>query len=113
MYGELNTMAIERRVFVADFNFGEDRRSYSAEFKAKVALEALKNDKTHLDIAQDFTIHPYQVNLWKHHLLNNVVKIFESNTNPLQSVPNPPERHHAKIGQLIAENDFLTKVLGK
>ncbi|MBM4207866.1 MAG: transposase [Gammaproteobacteria bacterium] len=79
MYGALNTMTIERRVFAADFNFAEDRRSYSSEFKAQVALEALRNDKSHIDIALQYAIHPYQVNLWKQHLLNNVTQVFEIN----------------------------------
>lgn len=113
MYGALNTMTTERRVFAADYNFAEDRRSYSSEFKAQVALEALRNDKSPIDIALQYGIHPYQVRLWKQYLLNNVTQLFENTAVILHNVPKPPEQNHAKIGQLIAENDFLTKVLGR
>ncbi len=106
-------MNIERRIFSADFNFAEERRSYSAEFKSQVALEALKANRSNIEIALEFAIHPNQVSLWKQHLLNNIIQMFENcKVNP-PSTAAPPEKSHAKIGQLIAENDFLTKVLGR
>ncbi len=104
---------IERRIFSADFNFAEERRSYSAEFKAQVALEALRGNKSNIEIALEFAIHPNQVSLWKQHLLNNIIQVFENCSVTVLNMAAPPEKSHAKIGQLIAENDFLTKVLGR
>ncbi len=107
-------MYTERRLnYLESFNIQHDRRYYSAGFKAEVALAAIKNEKSTAELAKNFLVHPHQIELWKNYLLNNLSLVFENaenNTkNPIKYNHNP----HAKIGQIMAENDFLTKVLGR
>jgi transposase len=101
----------DRRVHHADFN--EERRSYSADFKAKVALAAMNDDKSIAELAMQFAVHHTQVSLWKQQLLNNLNRVFDNDYDNPENKAKTTESHHAKIGQLTAENDFLTKVLGR
>jgi transposase len=106
-------MYTERRTNSAFFYAQEDRRSYPASFKAQVALEAMRNDKTIPEIAMEFAVHPNQVSLWKQQFVNNIHRVFDNDSTNLESSPKTTNRRHAQIGQLMAENDFLTKVLGR
>ena len=107
-------MYIERRKTNSEeFNYHEDRRFYTANFKAEVALAAVKEDKSLNELAIEFTLHPSQVALWKQQLLSNICLVFENSGNHLENTPKASKNRHAKIGQLMAENDFLTKVLGR
>ena len=106
-------MNTERRTFFSDFNFQEERRSYSAEFKAQVTLAALKGDKSNTELAMEFAVHPNLVSLWKQQMLNNLSRVFECDNHNIDNTHSIFENRHAKIGQLMAENDFLTKVLGR
>jgi transposase len=106
-------MNTERRTFPADFNLQEERRAYSAEFKAQVTLAAIKGEKSHAELAMEFAIHPNQVSLWKQQMLNNLSKVFDNDNNYIENNPKPIDNCNSKIGQLMAENDFLTKVLGR
>jgi len=89
------------------------RRNHSAAFKAKVALAALKGDRTMSELAQQFDLHPNQIKQWKDQLLENVQGVFEGSTKPEASAPVDLKELHAKIGQLALENDFLEGALDK
>jgi transposase len=106
-------MYIERRSFPTEFNVHEERRAYSAEFKAQVALAAIRGEKSHAELGMEFAIHPNQVSLWKQQMLNNVNKVFDDDREYYEIVANIADNRHARIGQLMAENDFLTRVLGR
>ncbi len=89
------------------------RRNHSPEFKAKVALEAAKGDKTIAQLAQKHNLHANQITSWKKELIENAASIFSSSANTSKNVSDDVDKLHAKIGQLTMENDFLAKVLGK
>ncbi|SIT49049.1 transposase [Paraburkholderia ribeironis] len=89
-----------------------NRRTHSPALKAKVALAALKGDKTLAELAQQFDVHPNQIRDWKKQLQERVAEVFETG----QTSAEPPvdvKVLHAKIGQLTLENDFLESALGK
>ncbi len=106
-------MYIERRKFSTDYIIQEERRSYSADFKAQIALSAIKGEKSHAELALEYAVHPNQVGLWKQQMLNNLSRVFEGDNDLPESSTKTIDNRHAKIGQLMAENDFLTKVLGR
>jgi transposase-like protein len=87
------------------------RRNHGADFKAKVALAALKGDKTLVELAEQFGIHPTQITEWKQQLLERVAGVF-GGTKPKADAPDLKVLH-AKIGQLTLENDFLEGALTK
>ena len=87
------------------------RRNHSPAFKAKVALAAIKGDKTLAELAQQFDLHPNQITQWRSQLLENAAGAFGG------AEPGPPpvdvKALHAKIGELTLENDFLEGALTK
>jgi transposase-like protein len=87
------------------------RRNHGAVFKAKVALEAIKEERTLIELAEQFQIHPNQITKWKKQLLEGAEEVFakEKKTEEGPSV----KELHAKIGQLAMENDFLAVALGR
>lgn len=89
------------------------QKTYSADFKAKIALATMKGDKTLAELAVEFAVHPDQISLWQQQLLNNIRLVFDKDDDDLDSGAKTVDNRHAKIGQLMAENDFLTKVLGR
>ncbi len=87
------------------------RRNHSPSFKAKVAIAALKGDKTIAELSQQFDLHANQITDWKKQLLENSDQIFSSKSDSKVLSEGDLKDLHAKIGQLTLENDFLTKVL--
>ena len=87
------------------------RRRHDPQFKARVALEALKGIKTVQQIARDFDLHPMQVTAWKKQLLEQSSSVFEAGGQQAGNEDFERERTalHSKIGQLSIEVDFLRK----
>ena len=90
-----------------------NRRTHSAAFKAKVALAALKGDKTLAELAQQFDVHPNQITDWKKQLQERVADVFEAGNAAAAAPAIDVKVLHAKIGQLTLENDFLESALSK
>jgi transposase len=86
------------------------RRNHGAVFKAKVALEAIKEEQTLVELAARFQVHPNQIGEWKKQLLERAPEIFDKEKKSKE--PDIKELH-AKIGQLAMENDFLAVALGR
>ena len=82
------------------------RRNHSPAFKAKVALAALKGDKTLADLAQHFDVHPNQITQWKAQLQEGAAGVFGSEARSDTAAPVDLKSLHAKIGELALENDF-------
>ena len=90
------------------------RRNHSPAFKAKVALAAVKGEKTLAELAQLHDLHPTQITAWKSQLVEGAAGLFGAGSS---GKPLEPEIDlktlHAKIGELALENDFLAAALGK
>ena len=90
------------------------RRNHTPAFKAKVALAALKNDRTIAQLAEQFDVHPNQITSWKEQLLEGAADVFERGSTVKSSAAAVDITSlHAKIGELVLENDFLERALGK
>jgi len=90
------------------------RRNHAPAFKAKVALAAIKGEKTLADLAQQFDIHSNQITQWKAQLLEGAAGVFGAEARPEPAAPAVDLRSlHAKIGELTLENDFLEGALSK
>ena len=88
----------------------QSRRKFSAEFKAKVALEAIKNEKTLAELGHQFEINPVTISKWKAEFLEKMAVIFENGTKKKSEQDSPDlDQLYAQIGQLKVENDFLKK----
>ena len=88
----------------------QSRRKFSAEFKAKVALEAIKNEKTLAELGHQFEINPVTISKWKVEFLEKMAVIFENGTQKTSKENSPDlDQLYAQIGQLKVENDFLKK----
>jgi transposase-like protein len=90
------------------------RRTHAPGFKAKVALAALKGEKTLAELAQQYDVHPNQITAWKAHLVEAASGLFGSLGTASDAVPTVDVKIlHAKIGELTLENDFLSGALTK
>jgi transposase len=88
------------------------RRNHSPAFKAKVALAAVKGERTLAELAQQFDIHPNLITQWRSRLLESAADVF--GVEPVPSEPAVDVKVlHAKIGELTLANDFLAGALGK
>ena len=89
------------------------RRTHSAAFKAKVALAAVRGDRTLAELAQQFDVHPNQITEWKRQLQERAADVFGAAGMASTDPPVDLKVLHAKIGQLTLENDFLEGALTK
>ena len=89
------------------------RRNHTSAFKAKVALAAIKGEKTLAELAQQFDVHPNQITQWRSQLLDGAAGIFGRDKNEATAPAVDLRRCTPKIGELALENDFLSGALGK
>ena len=89
------------------------RRNHSPAFKAKVALAALKGEKTLADLAQLFDVHVNQITQWRSQLLDGAAGVFDHGKAEATAPVIDLKSLHAKIGELTLENDFLEGALNK
>ncbi len=91
----------------------QKRRKHSAEFKAKVALAAVRDQETVPELSRRFKVHANMVYKWKRELLENLSKIFESETDFRSESSDRESELLRKIGELTVERDFLSNGLGR
>jgi transposase-like protein len=90
------------------------RRNHSPAFKAKVALAAVRGEKTLSELAEQFDVHPNQISTWREQLLKGTSDVFgDGEKSPTTAPAVDVKTLHAKIGELTLENDFLSGALGK
>jgi len=89
------------------------RRNHSAPFKAKVALDALKGDKTLSELASHYELHSTQIQQWKKQLLEGSKDVFGASEKERKHVESEIKELHTKIGQLTMARDFLAKAFGR
>jgi transposase len=90
------------------------RRRFSAEFKAKVALEAIKGHQTVAELATKHELHPTQITAWKREAIEKLAKVFDDKGTEIQANRDAEvTKLHAKIGQLVVERDFLAKAFDR
>ena len=90
------------------------RRNHSPAFKAKVALAAVRGEKTLAELAQQFDVHPNQIAQWRSQLLEGAAGVFGSEPSTAAAAPVIDVKTlHAKIGALTLANDFLEGALDK
>jgi len=88
------------------------RINHDAGFKARVALEALKGERTVSELASAYGVHPTMVHQWKKALLEGAAGVFERGGKTVSDVDEDTVRDlHAKIGELAVANDFLSRKL--
>ena len=92
------------------------RKRYSAEFKAKVAVEALRGELTAAQLASKHGIHQTMVGEWKRQAVEGLAAVFSDRSAVQETAKSSEaevEKLHAKIGQLLVERDFLAKAFGR
>ena len=92
------------------------RKRYSADFKAKVALEALRGELTTAQLASKHGIHQTMVGEWKKQAIEGLASVFSDRSSAQEATKSSEaeiEKLHSKIGQLVVERDFLAKAFGR
>ena len=91
------------------------RNKFDAAFKARIALEAVREDATVPELAKRHGVHPNQIYNWKKQLLDGAASVFEGGGTAVESVASEAQVDvlYRQIGQLKVENDFLSRKLGK
>jgi len=86
------------------------RKRYSADFKAQVALAAIREDLTTAELAKKYGVHPTMISSWKKQAITNMASTFGATAAQEPPIsPKDVEKLHAKIGQLVVERDFLSE----
>jgi transposase-like protein len=91
----------------------QKRRKFSAAFKARVAIEALKERESLADLSKRFEVHPNMIGKWKKEFLENSSEVFDKKSSKESDEEIDVDKLYSKIGQLEVENDFLKKSLKK
>ena len=93
----------------------QTRKKHNAAFKAKVALAAVRGDRTIAELASEFGVHPNQIYNWKKQLLDGAASVFEGGGVAVEGPASEAQVDllYRQIGQLKVENDFLSQRLGK
>jgi transposase len=90
------------------------RRRFTAEFKAKVALEAIQGHRTISELATKHELHPNQITQWKRQAMEKLANVFDDKGTSVQAHRDAEvTKLHAKIGQLVVERDFLAKAFDR
>ena len=94
------------------------RKTHSADFKAKVALEAIREEQTLAELSKKYGVHPNQISTWKRAAIENMSTAFiKKGAEPIGIDAAEVAKLHSKIGQLVVERDFLAnashQLLGK
>jgi transposase len=90
------------------------RRRFTAEFKAKVALEAIQGHRTVAELGKRHELHPNLIAQWKRQAIEKLAKVFEDKAlEPTALRDAEVTKLHAKIGQLVVERDFLAKAFDR
>ena len=90
------------------------RMRYSAEFKARVALDAIREELTLAELSKKYGVHPNMISGWKRSAINNMAAAFGKDAgSTTRERDTETEKLHAKIGQLVVERDFLKRAFGR
>lgn len=90
------------------------RRRYSAEFKAKVALDAIRGEATIAELVKKHGVHQTLINTWRRQAIEGMAGVFSVKAEAAAAERDGEvEKLHAKIGQLVVERDFLAKASGR
>ena len=94
------------------------RKTHSADFKAKVALEAIREELTLAELSKKYEVHPNQISTWKRAAIENMATAFSKKSDDPNTIDAAEvDKLHSKIGQLVVERDFLAsashQLLGK
>ena len=88
------------------------RRKFAAAFKAKIAIEALRERETMAELSKHYEVHPNMISKWKQEFLDRSSEIFETRA-PKENFESEKEKPYSKIGQLEIECDWLKKISRK